>query len=241
MINLKKYSHFFLLAVLAVFVASCEKRDESLMTDFESKKASADKLVTEVNEGLTKMEADHAGMMSDLDSAGRASKDSSKVNGLREDMSRHMEQATKVKALVDSVKTYTAVTAENDEQLRAANDRLGTHFDDLSNEWKTLQDQHASLQQGIQGFAVSAAGQAVVDSAKEATGAVRTAPKNNTPGAPRNTGSDAVRTPPKNNTPGAPRNTGSTNTSSTPSSGERTPPKKSTGGQPRNTGGTTTK
>lgn len=233
MLNLKKYSHFVLLAVLAVFVASCEKRDESLMTDFESKKASADKLVTEVNEGLTKMDAEHAGMMRDLDSAGRASKDSSKVNGIREDMNRHVEQVTKVKALVDSVKTYTAVTAENDEQLRAANDRLGTHFDDLSNEWKTLQDQHAKLTQDIQGFAVNAAGQAVVDSAKAASTV-----KNNTPAKPSTT--TPSRTAPTNNTPGKPRNTGSTSTTTTTTTTERTAPAKNTGGKPRNTGGSAT-
>src|SRR6476620_2360826 len=170
MLNLKKYSHFFLLAVLAIFAASCEKRDANLTTDFESKKASADKLVTEVNEGLARMDNEHASMMSDLDSAGKASKDSSRVNGVREDMNRHMEQIARVKALVDSVSVYKAVTPENDDQMKAANDRLGTHFDDLSSEWKTLQDQHAKLQQDIQGFAVTAAGDAVIDSANTANG-----------------------------------------------------------------------
>src|SRR5688572_31376791 len=160
MINLKKYSHFFLLAVLAVFAASCEKRDANLTTDFESKKASADKLVTEVNEGLTRMETEHADMMSDLDSAGKASKDTAKVNGVREDMARHMEQSARVKALVDSVSVYKAITPENDDQMKAANDRLGTLVDDLTSEWKTLQDQHAKLQQDILSFSVSAAGDA---------------------------------------------------------------------------------
>jgi len=250
MYNLKKYSHFFLLAVLAVFVASCEKRDANLTTDFESKKASADKLVTEVNEGLSRMETEHADMMSDLDSAGKASKDSARVNGVREDMTRHMEQSARVKALVDSVSVYKAMTPENDDQMRAANDRLGTHFDDLSNEWKTLQDQHAKLQQDIQGFAVNAAGEAVLDSAKAAADNAagkatpsRSTPAKNTGGTPRNpSGSGEVKRPvPTNNTPGVPRtstSTGGTGTSTETGTGTRKAPAKSSGGVERQSTGT---
>ncbi|HET6512419.1 MAG TPA: hypothetical protein VFH43_09525 [Candidatus Kapabacteria bacterium] len=256
MLNLKKYSHFFLLAVLAVFVASCEKRDANLTTDFESKKASADKLVTEVNEGLARMEGEHASMMSDLDSAGKASKDSSRVNGVREDMNRHMEQASRVKALVDSVSVYKAITAENDEQMKAANDRLGTHFDDLSSEWKTLQDQHAKLQQDIQGFAVTAAGDAVVDSANAAnnngtgtgTGtATRPTPSKNSGGDVRNpTGTGTKRPEPAKNSGGAPRNSTSTSggttttTTTTTTNNERPLPKKNSGGESRTSTSTTT-
>lgn len=264
MLNLKKYSHFFLLAVLAVFVASCEKRDANLTTDFESKKASADKLVTEVNEGLARMDAEHAGMMSDLDSAGKASKDSSRVNAVREDMNRHMEQTARVKALVDSVSVYKAITAENDEQLKAANDRLGTHFDDLSSEWKTLQDQHAKLQQDIQGFAVAAAGDAVVDSAKAAadngaattsksgsgTGTKNPAPAKNSGGADRNstksgTGTGTKNPAPAKNSGGAPRNstsssgTTTTTTTTTTQSGGQAPAKNS-GGETRTSTSTST-
>ncbi len=255
MLNLKKYSHFFLLAVLAVFVASCEKRDANLTTDFESKKASADKLVTEVNEGLARMDGEHANMMSDLDSAGKASKDTSRVNGVREDMTRHMEQAARVKALVDSVSVYKAITAENDEQMKAANDRLGTHFDDLSSEWKTLQDQHAKLQQDIQGFAVSAAGVAVVDSANAANGtgtAVRPAPSKNSGGADRNptgtgTGTGVGKRPePAKSSGGAPRNSTSTSggstttTTTTTTSSDRPAPAKNSGGETRTSTSTST-
>lgn len=252
MLNLKKYSHFFLLALIAVFAASCEKRDANLTTDFESKKASADKLVTEVNEGLTRMETEHADMMSDLDSAGKISKDSSRINGVREDMTRHMEQTARVKALVDSVSVYKAMTPENDEQMRAANDRLGTHFDDLSSEWKTLQDQHAKLQQDIQSFAVNAAGDAVLDSANAAINAAkgtgtktttttttRTGPAKNTGGTPRSsTGTGGVQRPgPAKNTGGTPRSTSSTGTGTTTETGSRQEPAKSSGGETRQSSG----
>jgi hypothetical protein len=258
MLNLKKYSHFFLLALIAVFAASCEKRDANLTTDFESKKASADKLVTEVNEGLTRMEAEHADMMSDLDSAGKASKDTAKVNGVREDMTRHMEQTARVKALVDSVSVYKAITAENDDQMRAANDRLGTHFDDLSSEWKTLQDQHAKLQQDIQSFAVNAAGDAVIDSAnkaidaakgtgtKTATTPTRPGPSKSTGGTSRTgTGTGGVERPgPAKSSGGAPRSssgTGTTTTTTTTTqSGTRQEPAKSSGGETRQSSGSAT-
>jgi hypothetical protein len=235
MLNLKKYSHFFLLAALAIFASSCEKRDANLTTDFESKKASADKLVTEVNEGLARMEGEHASMMSDLDSAGKASKDSSKVNGVREDMNRHMEQAARVKALVDSVSVYKAITPENDDQMKAANDRLGTHFDDLSSEWKTLQDQHAKLQQDIQSFAVSAAGDAVIDSANAA---------NNNNNGTTTTGTGTVRPTPGKSSGGAAGTT--TKSSGTGTTTKRPEPAKSSGGAKANstsssgTGTTTT-
>lgn len=259
MLNLKKYSHFFLLAALAIFAASCEKRDANLTTDFESKKASADKLVTEVNEGLARMDGEHASMMSDLDSAGKASKDTSKVSGVREDMNRHMEQAARVKALVDSVSIYKAMTPENDDQMKAANDRLGTHFDDLSSEWKTLQDQHAKLQQDIQNFAVNAAGVAVVDSAKAANadgtkangtgtkGAVRPAPSKSSGGATPKTTGTGTRPAPAKNSGGAPRSTTSTSggattttTTTTTQSGNRPAPAKSSGGETRSSTSTTT-
>jgi hypothetical protein len=263
MLNLKKYSHFFLLACLAVFAASCEKRDANLTTDFESKKASADKLVTEVNEGLARMEGEHASMMSDLDSAGKASKDSSRVNAVREDMNRHMEQATRVKALVDSVSVYKAVTAENDDQMKAANDRLGTHVDDLTSEWKTLQDQHAKLQQDIMGFSVAAAGDAVVDSAnaahnngtattgtttKNGTGTTaRPAPAKNSGGADRNSTGTGTRPAPAKNSGGAPRNStstngasGSTTTTTTTTTTNRPQPAKNSGGETRTSTSTTT-
>jgi hypothetical protein len=262
MLNLKKYSHFFLLAVLAVFAASCEKRDANLTTDFESKKASADKLVTEVNEGLARMDNEHASMMSDLDSAGKASKDSSRVNAVREDMNRHMEQTARVKALVDSVSVYKAVTPENDEQMKAANDRLGTHVDDLTSEWKTLQDQHAKLQQDIMGFSVKAAGDAVIDSANAATGstdakgtgtATRPTPAKNSGGADRNStgtgsssGTGTKRPEPAKNSGGAPRNStstsgvGTTTTTTTTTTTNRPAPAKNSGGAPRTSTSTTT-
>jgi hypothetical protein len=251
MLNLKKYSHFFLLAALAIFASSCEKRDANLTTDFESKKASADKLVTEVNEGLARMEGEHASMMSDLDSAGKASKDSSKVNGVREDMNRHMEQAARVKALVDSVSVYKAVTPENDDQMKAANDRLGTHVEDLTTEWKTLQDQHAKLQQDILSFSVSAAGDAVVDSAKAAadkaatpagTGTKSTT-TTHTPSKSSGTGT-TTRPAPAKNSGGAPRNStstsGGTTTTTTTTTTDRPAPAKSSGGEARTSTSTST-
>ena len=227
MLNLKKYSHFFVLALVAVFVASCEKRDEALTTDFETKRASSEKLVTEVNEGLTRMEGEHAGMMRDLDSAARTSKDTARVGGVREEMNRHMEQATRVRALVDSVSAYTSVKAENDDQLRAANDRLGTHHDDLMNEWKTLTDQHAKLQQDILSFSVNAAGQAAGDSAKVAAGGT-----NNNGGSTTTGGSGTVRQAPKGNTPGAtPNASGGGSNSGSSSGGTRRGPSGNTPGE----------
>jgi hypothetical protein len=222
MLNLKHYSRMAVMALLVVVVASCAKRDENLVTDYESKKASADKLITEVNEGLARMEAEHASMMRDLDSAGDASKDSARANAIRQDMTRHTDQSNKVKALVDSVKTYTTASTDNDEQLREANDRLGTHFDDLSNEWKTLQDQHAKLQQDIQDFAVGAAGDAVIDSARAAGGTQTSA----TSGSGTGTGSKSATS-----------SRTSTGTKKRTSSGEvvNTPPNRTEGGDTRRT------
>lgn len=255
MLNLKKYSHFFLFVGLAIFASSCEKRDANLTTDFESKKASADKLVTEVNEGLTRIDAEHADMMGDLDSAGKASKDSSKVKNVQEEMTRHMEQEARVKALVDSVSVYKAMTAENDEQMRAANDKLGTHFDDLSNEWKTYQDQHAKLQQDIQSFAVNAAGDAVIDSAKVAnsgnSGTGLTPGKTGTPAQPsKNSGGTPRKSSggtttggvkqPANNSGGTPRKSQNGTTTQPNDNAPIQQPAGQTGGTPRKSSGSST-
>lgn len=262
--QLQKYSHLVLLVLLTVFVASCNKRDENLATDYESKKASADKLITEVNEGLTRMEPEHADMMKDLDSAGLASKDSAKVNSIKEEMNRHMEQAAKVKALVDSVKAAMTLTTDNDDQLRAANDALGTHFDDLTSEWKALQDQHAKMQQDIQSFAVNAAGDAVVDSARLASGGTTTTttgggaavkPKSGTTTTTKTTTTKTTTTPkpnsqgevrhqtPKKSTGGDPIRTGGSNTNTGTGTQEKRneTPKQSTGGDAPRSGGTTQK
>lgn len=248
--NLKHYSRLAVMALLMVVVASCAKRDENLVTDYESKKASAEKLITEVNEGLTRMETEHAAMMKDLDSAGKASKDSNRVNAINEDMKRHMEQSSKVKALVDSVKTYTTATTDNDDQLRAANDRLGTHFDDLSNEWKTLQDQHAKLQQDIQDFAVGAAGDAVVDSARVASGGTSgtggstsksTGSKSTTtkPSQPKRSQSGEIINQPPGNTKGGDTRRTTPGQTTTPSGSEKInqPPGNTQGGDSRRSGG----
>jgi hypothetical protein len=157
------------LFVLAFFVASCAKRDENLITDYNAKKASAETLITEVNTGMEKMKTDHAAWEAKLTEASAVKgADTARINGFKNDIAKHNEEAAKLPALVDSTKLYTNASTDNDESLKFANDRLTENFDDLNNQWKSVMDEHHRLESDITAFLVNNAGDASKDSTKAA-------------------------------------------------------------------------
>ena len=192
-------------------LASCNKKDEALITDFNAKKASADKLVADANSSSATMKADHQAWLAKLDVAAKAPKaDTAKINGFRQDIRKHEEDMSKDMALVDSVKFYENAPAETNEQMKAANENLGKQFDDLSAKWKTLSDAHAKLGADITAFLGGSAAQKADSTLiakevkKETAPATKEAPKKVTPPTPpANVHETPVHTPgvPKHSAP----------------------------------------
>ena len=136
------------LLALGLFVAGatltgCNKKDENLMTDFNAKKAAADKLITEITTSSATMKTDHQKFMADLDNCAKMPGcDTASANASRQEIRKTEEDMTKVMALVDSVKIYENGPTDNNDNLKATNDRLGANFDDLSSKWKALIDEN---------------------------------------------------------------------------------------------------
>src|SRR6185312_14955900 len=119
------YSVFVVTLLGGLALSGCNKRNESMMTDFDAKKSSADKLISEINTSMDKMKADHQQWMTDLDQASaKPGADTAKINGFRNDIKKHQDDAAKITTLVDSVKMYMNAKTDNDDALKAADDRL---------------------------------------------------------------------------------------------------------------------
>jgi len=195
---------------------SCKKTDDTVTLDYSTKKASADKLMSEIGSTSATMKADHQKWLSDLDAqAAKPKADTAKINGYKQDIRKLDEDWAKVATLEDSVKLYENAPTDNADKLKAANDRLGANFDDLSSKWKSLVDDNGKLQGNIQTFLAADAGDAMKkDSAK-------TAPAAETPAhhtEAKHSTAPTTSTPPANphetakHTPGLPRNSGGTTT-----------------------------
>src|SRR5690349_9598190 len=108
------YSVIVVVFMGGLVLSGCNKRNEGLMTDFDSKKASADKLISEINASMDKMKADEAQWMTDLNTAAaKPGADTAKANGYRNDIKKHQDDAAKITGLVDSVKSYMSAKTDN--------------------------------------------------------------------------------------------------------------------------------
>jgi hypothetical protein len=210
------------MLTLGLFVAgsmsSCKKTDDTVTTDYSSKKTSADKLMSEIATSSTTMKADHQKWMSDLDAqASKAKSDTSKINGFKQDIRKLDEDWAKVATLQDSVKLYENAPTDNADKMKAANDRLGANFDDLSSKWKSLVEDNGKLQGNIQTFLAADAGKAMKADSGKTTTTVKTPEKtvqHPTHSTTTSTTTTTTTTPTtnthetKNHTPGLPRNSG---------------------------------
>jgi hypothetical protein len=231
--NMKLRYSLVLVAGLTLASVGCNKRDQNVETNYNAEKASAETLISTINTDMTQMKTDHQQWTTTLaEAAKKPGADTSKINSILNRMKQHETDANNVMVLVDSVKQYMNVTSDNNDQLKAANDRLTSNVNDLQSKWKSLQDDHASLKTDVESFAVNAAGDAVKDTAK-ANSAAKTAPATTPAKNPHETA--------KHSTGGVPKSTG-TSTSSSTSTGDNggaaahETKKHSTGGVEKSTG-----
>lgn len=231
-LNMKLRYSLVLVAGLTLASVGCNKRDQNVETNYNAEKASAETLISQINTDMTQMKTDHQQWTTTLaDAAKKPGADTSKINSIMNRMKQHETDANNVMVLVDSVKQYMNVTSDNNDQLKAANDRLSANVNDLQSKWKSLQDDHASLKTDVEGFAVNAAGDAVKDTAKANT-AAKTAPA--TKPAAKNPHETA-----KHSTGGVPKSTGTSSTSTSGDNGgagAHVTKKHSTGGVEKSTG-----
>jgi hypothetical protein len=156
--NLSRYAlaAFVALALAGTSMIGCNKKDETLINDYNTKKAAADKLMADATAGATSMKADHQKWMSVLDSAVKLpNADTAKIAGFRQQIATHETEITAALADADSIKLYDNVSTDDNAKLVAANDRLGANMDDLNNKWKALTDSHSKLQSDIMAMLAS--------------------------------------------------------------------------------------
>jgi chromosome segregation ATPase len=169
MISLRKVSILAIVAVFTIGLAACSKRNTELETDYATKKASAQTLIDQINQSMTAMHTDHDQWSATLTVAvQKPGADSSLINLINADLTKHQADMAALSALVDSTKQYMNGTPEHEDSLKNADDHLGTNFTDLSDKWKSFQDAHASLQQRVQQLAVSSASAPAADTTKAA-------------------------------------------------------------------------
>ncbi len=147
-----------MVAAFTIGLAACSKHDAQLETDYATKKASAQTLIDQINQGMTTMHTDHDQWMATLTTAWqKPGADTVMIGAIKSDLAKHEADMTAVSALVDGAKGYMNATPDQQDSLKAADDHLGTSITDLTDKWKSLQDAHASLQQRIQQLAVASA------------------------------------------------------------------------------------
>jgi len=167
----QKLSLVAAVAALSFGASSCTKKNTELETDYNSKKASAQTLIDQIDKSTPTMMTEHDQWMKSLnDAAMKPGADTSKINSLKNDMNQHMADGTAIKALEDSVKAYMNATPDQGDAFKNADDRLGTNFNDLDSKWKSFQDKHASLGKSIGDLAVTTSG----DAAKTQADAAKT-------------------------------------------------------------------
>ncbi len=146
-----------MLAAFTIGMAACSKKDEQLATDYATKKASAQTLIDQINQGMTTMHTDHDQWMATLaTAAAKPGADTTMIGMVKSDLMKHEADMTALSALVDNAKMYMNATPDQQDSLKAADDHLGTATTDLTDKWKSLQDAHSSLQQRIQQIAAAA-------------------------------------------------------------------------------------
>jgi chromosome segregation ATPase len=161
MTSLRTFSIIVLAASFSFGLASCSKRNTELETDYATKKASAETLIEQINTSMAAMHKDHEQWMAALNTdAQNPAADTTKINALKSDLTKHEGDMAAINALIDSTKMYLNASPGQEDSLKNADDRLGTNFNNLNDQWKSFQDAHASLQQRIQQLSVTTAGAA---------------------------------------------------------------------------------
>ena len=197
----------FVLA-LSFFLASCgQKKDEALVTDFNSKKTDADKMITTMQDAGKMMMSDHAAWNAKLDSVAKLpGADTAKINGFKSAM-KQMEDMTKPNAMMDSLKAYSNAKTETNDQLKAAIAGLDANLSMCKSSCDMMMDQHKKLGADIMAFL----GSNTAPTTDAKAGEMKSAKKATTTPQVDNSGMDISKHPVKPVTTGtARRSSGST-------------------------------
>lgn len=154
MLHTKNTVFYATLVAVGFFASSCSKKDEALETDYTNKKATADRLISDVTTGMGQMKTEHAALAAQLDSVAKTpNADTAKINEFRAHEAKHEDASAAVMTAVDSVKMYMNVSPDKADQYKYADERLGVNTDDLQGKWKAYQDAHNVLKTEVMAWA----------------------------------------------------------------------------------------
>lgn len=133
-----------LTAFVLFFAAGCGKKtDEALLTEYNAKKAEAEKVIADATDGLKKLNEEHTAWMAKISEAvATKAIDSLKGAGLMDKLHGHEPMVPVVQAGIDSLKYYVTAKTENDDQIKSATAGLNAHLAAVSNNWKALWEAH---------------------------------------------------------------------------------------------------
>ena len=153
---------------LSFFLVSCgAKKDEALVTDFNAKKADADKIMTTMTDGAKTMAADHAAWNAKLDAAAKLpNADTAKIAGFRAQMKQHEDMGKGMQAMIDSLKAYENAKVDNNDQLKSAIAGLSANLTTCTSGCNSMMDAHKKLGADITAFLGGAAPAAAAEPAK---------------------------------------------------------------------------
>jgi len=171
--------------VMSFFLVSCgAKKDEALVTEFNSKKTDADKMVADMQDHSKMMMADHAAWSAKLDSAGKLpGADMAKIGGFKDAMKKMEDQGKSGSAIMDSLKAYGSAKTETNDQLKAAIAGLDANMAAAKSMGDMMMDAHKKLGDDITAFLGGAAAAPAEPAKPDAKGAKKTSDK--TPAAPK--------------------------------------------------------
>ncbi|MEP7235693.1 MAG: hypothetical protein ABI778_10385 [Ignavibacteriota bacterium] len=152
----KQYSILSVMFALTLsfFLVSCgAKKDEALVTEFNSKKTEADKMISDMQDHMKMMSADHAAWSAKLDTAAKLpGADMAKIAGFKDAMQKMEDQAKGGSAIMDSLKAYSNAKTDNNDQLKAAIAGLDANMAAAKSMGDMVMASHAKLGADITAF-----------------------------------------------------------------------------------------
>ncbi len=162
---------------LSFFLVSCgAKKDEALVTDFNSKKTEADKMIAQMGDASKMMMTDHAAWTAKLDDAAKLPKaDTVKIAGFKAAMKKMEDDGKAASPWIDSLKAYENAKTDNNDQLKAAIAGLDATLAKCNTTCNGMMDAHKKLGADITAFLGGAPAAPVAAEPAAKTGA-KTAP-----------------------------------------------------------------
>ncbi len=175
--QLAVFSLLFAVALSFTLMSCGSKRDEALVTEFNSKKTEADKVIADAQNQAKQMMDDHKAWMAKLDSAAKAPKaDTTKIAGFKAAITAMDAAGAGMNAMMDSIKAAGNAKTETNDQLKAAIAGLDAQLAAFNSSTKKMMDDHKKLGADITTFLGGAAPATPAPEAAKPE-AAKTAPK----------------------------------------------------------------